>query len=660
MTQLFPTSPVTDLSGVGPKIAQALDKLGITTVGQLVEYLPRRLEDRSITRRINELRPEEEVVVEATVTAVSSRKSKRGVLIIQANCEDETGKIALLWFNQRYLLRYLQPGQQLKVYGCKKIAPSLGNPFFVKTIVERAEVVPIYRSSKNLSQAMFRKLLRQAVQSIISLPTLLPDGPNKKGVLQRCHNNPSERNVAEAQRLLAEEELLLLGVALQQNNQHLPSSEPIKIDEAFLRSLVDELPYQLTDGQRKATWEIMTDLTSSTPMRRLLYGEVGSGKTIIALLVASAIIRTKKKVAILVPTTALAEQQARVAKAILEPIGMKIALVTSDRKDNHTDADLIIGTQALLQKALIMPEVSLVIIDEQQRLGVRERQQLIEQNPTAHLLMMTATPIPRSLAHIIFDQMKLTYLRGKPEHQKQVETIIFNETDRVKTEQEIERRVTAGEPGYVICPLIESSDDEIVEDLFTAERRTINKEVKRLKERFPSFSIALLHGRLSATEKTKILTDFRSSNIDILVSTTVVEVGIDNPNATWILIEEADCFGLSSLHQLRGRVGRGDKASVCFLAKRASITPLGEQRLEAISQTTDGLELAEADLRLRGPGELVGVEQSGLPRLRYANWQDLDLVKTTFAKAKEIVQDGIDRYPTLQEALEQMDTTQIS
>ncbi len=396
-------------------------------------------------------------------------------------------------------------------------------------------------------------------------------------------------------------------------------------------------------------------------MRRMLYGEVGSGKTIIALLVAATVISAGKKVAMLVPTTTLAEQQARVAKEILGTQNIKVAMVTSERKENHIDADLIIGTQSILQKQLGLDSVALVIVDEQQRLGVNDRQHLINENPTAHMLMMTATPIPRSLAHILFGQMALSYLRGRPAHQKPVGTIIFDEKNRAEIESKIEERVRRGEPGYVICPLIESNDDEIVEDLLATERKAVAKEAKRLNDRFPNFKIALMHGRLKGDEKTKILNKFRRNEIDILVSTTVVEVGIDNPNATWILVEEADCFGLATLHQLRGRVGRGEKESVCFLAKRGSITDLGVQRLNAVVATNDGLELAEADLKLRGPGELTGVEQSGLPKLRYANWQDLDLVKEMFERSEKIVQDGVEKYPAIVRAMKRFEIiTQIT
>lgn len=663
MTQLLtPETSVDQLPGVGPKISAALERLGVTTIQQLLEYLPRRLEDRSQTRAINQLRFNEEVVITVTIASVHQRKSKRGTLIIQADGIDETGKIPILWFNQRYLLRQLLPGQTLKVFGAKKVAPALGNPFFAKTIVNEASILPVYRSTAALPQAVMRKLIKAASNAVSALPALLPEESNKKELLDNCHADPTEEKVATARRLLAKEELLLLGVALGKNgSQSTSTKHKVVADNSYLRAIVESLPYQLSDGQRKAAWEIINDLAANAPMRRVLYGEVGSGKTVIALLVAAAVIRSGQMVAILVPTTTLAEQQARVAKTILGAHNINVALVTSERKEDHTSAQLIIGTQALLQKQLLLPSIGLVIIDEQQRLGVRERQHLIDQNPTAHLLMMTATPIPRSLAHIIFGQMALSYLRGKPAHQLPVKTVVFEETNRASVEKEIAARVAAGEPGYVICPLIESSDDEIVEDLLAAERKAVGKEAKRLKERFPDFTIALLHGRLKGDQKTAILQKFRDNKIDILVSTTVVEVGIDNPNATWILIEEADIFGLATLHQLRGRVGRGAKASVCFLSKRSSITEYGERRLEAVATTTDGLALAEADLQLRGPGELTGIEQSGLPRLRYANWQDLDLVKEMFARAQKIVQDGVENYPTIASAVEKLEiTNQIS
>jgi len=652
------TSTVGELKGVGPASQAALEQLGIVSVQDLLEYLPFRLEDRSKLVEINQLRFDEFSVIRGQVGAVSSRKSQKGTLIIQAKITDETGSIPALWFNQRYILRFLKKDDQVLLYGAKKVAPKLGNPFFVKAIIAKPEVLPIYHSSAGLTQNQLRRLFRQIKPIISQMRSLLPNQPDKTKqiLLERCHFDSSETSLGQLRRWLAEEELLLLALKILANQQIQKRQETLVVDVKPLKTVVDNLPFKLTDGQRQTAWEIIQDLASETVMRRILYGEVGSGKTIIAFLAAAAAIQAGQQVAFLAPTTTLAIQQAESAKKFFEPLGYKVALVIGSLKEDSDHVDLIVGTQAVLGRKEQLDRLGLVIIDEQHRFGVRDRQELLQNRPEVALLMMTATPIPRSLAQTIFGHLAISYLRGRPAHQKEVKTVIFEPKERLGVEKEIRTRLERGEPGYVICPLIQSPNEEVVETLFGQERKAISSEEKRLKKEFPNSTIGVLHGRLKNEQKEKILTNFKNGEIDILLSTTVVEVGIDNQRASWILIEEADRFGLSQLHQLRGRVGRGTAESICFLAD-SQTSPIGRERLEALCQTTDGLELAEKDLALRGPGEIIGFEQSGLPSLRFADWRDVELIKAAFALAKKIRNDGIAKYPALQAAMKKFEGT---
>lgn len=647
-----------ELPGVGPQVEKLLGQLGLKTVRDLLFYLPNRLEDRSRLKTIKGLTPGEDVVIHATVQKVGVRKSARGLLIVQAKVADESGEISALWFNQRYILTLLRPGQQYYFYGQKRIAPSLGNPFFVKKIISAPMIMPIYPTTAGLNQPVFQKLLTASRGLFTSLPDSIPinirqaEKLPKLGVsLEKAHFPNRIDSLAEAKHRLGFDELLLLALSVGEQKklrqQHkIPS---LQINNEFLKRFVSSLPFTLTSGQRQAAWEIIKDLSSGRPMRRLLYGEVGSGKTAIAAIVSAAILNNKQRVIFLAPTTALAAQHAERLRQFFAPHDFSISLLTAGNQTDYETADCIVATHAVFHKLDQLHNIGLVVIDEQHRFGVNERQLLLENNPERHILMMTATPIPRSLAQTIFGYLDITYLMDKPPQQQKITTRRFTPSDRVKVEKEIKQRLENGEPGYVICPLIEETD-EIAKDLFSLERRAITSEAKRLKLRFPSAQIAILHGRLKEEDKQKVINKFQAGRVDILVSTTVVEVGIDNPNATWILIEEADRFGLSQLHQLRGRIGRGAQASVCYLADSGALS-IGQERLKALEKTDDGLVLAEEDLRLRGPGELAGLDQSGLPPLKYADWTDTERIRRVFAIATQLLDDGMAKYPVLKAEL---------
>ena len=646
--------PIEKLPGVGEFLGKKLGNLGVITIKDLLELIPNRLEDRSQLVPISRLSVKIPSVITGVIESVHSRRSQRGVLIVQANIRDDSGKINALWFNQRYLMGQLKIGLEVLLFGEKRIAPSLGNPFFVKKLINNLEVTPIYPMTAGLYQATIRRLIAGARPLISQFKDIVPESFRRDGLLpsravaiDAVHFATDTSALEGARQLLALEELLVLStqVLLAKKERLALRVEKFDINAEELKKVVATLPFKLTDGQRRASWQIIQDLSLDHPMYRLLYGEVGSGKTAVAMIAGAAIYQNHRQVIWLNPTTILATQQAETLRQMLSPLGLKIALITGTTKDDHIDADIIVGTHALLEPKIKFKNLGLIIIDEQHRFGVEQRQTVLARFPTTHLLMMSATPIPRSLAQSLFGYLDITYLLDKPVHQKPVTTVVFDENGRPEVEKKIEQRINAGQPGFVICPLINESAVSSP-TLFTAERKAVTAEEHRLKKRFPAARIGVVHGRIKSDEREKIIKKFKTGSIDILLSTTVVEVGIDNPLATWILIEEADRFGLATLHQLRGRVGRGERESVCYLAQSVD-TPVARERLAVLVKTNNGLEIAEADLELRGPGELVGVEQSGLPQLKYASLTDASAIKTAFTATEQILATGLDSYPEL-------------
>ncbi|MCR4277551.1 MAG: ATP-dependent DNA helicase RecG [Candidatus Berkelbacteria bacterium] len=653
--------PVEKLPGVSEYLTKKLQNLGVNTIKDLLELIPRRMEDRSQLIAINQLAISHPSVIIGTIESVHSRRSKRGILIVQAKIRDVSGPINALWFNQRYLLSQLKIGDEVMLFGEKRIVPSLGNPFFVKKIVSSLEVAPIYPAGAGLYQATIRRLISSSRELISQFRDVVPDDvrtkfdlPSRAEAIEAVHFSEDPDSLERAKKLLAFEELLVLStqVLLARQDRLFTRTEPIEIDVDSLKGAVSMLPYKLTDGQRKAAWQIIQDLSLSHPMYRLLYGEVGSGKTAVAMIASWAISQVGAQVVWLNPTAILAAQQAETLRDTLGPLGIKVALLTAGVKENHFDADIIVGTHALLEPKITLRKLGLIIIDEQHRFGVEQRQVILDRHPKTHLLMMSATPIPRSLAQSIFGHLDITYLLDKPLHQKPVETVVVTEKNRASVEKEIEKRITLGQPGFVICPLIYESSAP-APTLFTAERKAIIAEEKRLTVRYPNARIGVVHGRIKSEAREKIIKQFKTGLVDILLSTTVVEVGIDNPSATWILIEEADRFGLAQLHQLRGRVGRGTQSSICYLAQSVD-TLLAKKRLGVLAETTDGLKIAQADLEFRGPGELVGVEQSGLPELKYASLSDVSAIKNAFTEAEKILKVGLDEYPALRKEVLQL------
>lgn len=661
------SDPLTKLRGVGESVAEKFKRLRVSTIGELLELLPFRFEDYTRLSPIKQLPYGELRTIRGRVKSVHTRRSKKGVLIIQASLEDESGSINALWFNQRFILKELRVDTTVMLWGEKRPVSAMGMPFFVKKIIPATTVAPIYPSTAQLYQSTIKRLIEKALIELESIPDLVPANyreryglPTRQAALTHAHLAPSDQSLAVAKRLLGFEELLVLALQIQlaRRQRQIIKASPIIIDEETLKAIASSFPFRLTNSQRKVAWQIIQDMTKPVPMNRLLYGEVGSGKTAVAILVAAAVIASGRRVAWLNPTTLLASQQASSIRQIVSPLGFVVALVTGNSKEQVADAKIIIGTHALLNSSVELNDIGLVIIDEQHRFGVEQRQQLLGRHPEANVLMMTATPIPRTLAQTVFGHLDVSYLTEKPANRQPVETIVFEENKRQEIVELITNKINAGEPGYVICPLIVGSTSNDL-TLFKDERKTIANQESWLKECLPQARIAVIHGRVAPDKRDQILQAFKSGEYDILLSTTVVEVGIDNPQATWILIEEADRFGLSTLHQLRGRIGRGAKSATCYLAFN-STSELAQKRLELFAHTTDGLEIAQIDLELRGPGELIGMEQSGLPPLKFGSLADLELVTQTSKVAEEIITTGLEGYPRLLEAINKKPTNEES
>jgi ATP-dependent DNA helicase RecG len=444
-TPLTAASPLIALPGIGPQMAERFARLGIQSVGDLAVFLPSRIEDCSRVVAIAGLRPEEKVVITGAVKSVSSRRSQKGSLIVQATIQDASGKLPALWFNQRYVLGFLQPGQTVVLYGQKKVMKTLNNPFFVEKILDKPGVWPVYPATQGLTQAAIRKALSQIRPFVENMPDVLPlsirarlDLPARSEALGACHFAASEQALVSARRLLDAEDLHQLAVGIITAKKELSrqtiAATVIELDQ--IKQFIAHLPFALTDSQRRAAWEVLQALGESQPMNRLLYGEVGSGKTAVAVIAALAVIRSGRRVVLLAPTLALVSQLAAVTRELLASEGVTIAVRTGVVKEDLAPADLIIGTHALLEQSAAMSNVGLVIIDEQHRFGVEERNHLLTQHPNTHLLMMTATPIPRSLAQTIFSHLELTTISGKPAHQQAVETVIFSDDNRSEVEKE--------------------------------------------------------------------------------------------------------------------------------------------------------------------------------------------------------------------------------
>jgi ATP-dependent DNA helicase RecG len=653
-------SPVTKLPGIKDAMAKKLERLNVRTVGDFLTLYPRRYDDYRSLKPINRLRYGDEVTIIAQVSKVQQRDSRQGRPIVTVTLSDGTGTINLTFFNQPWLVNSLKPGTQIVVSG--KVDEYLGRLTFQspeweeldKDLLHTGRIVPVYPLTQGITAKWLRKQVKGAVDYWAPrLTDHLPaeslerlNMPNLTDAIRQIHFPDSQGKLETARRRLAFDELLLiqLGVFQQRQAWRTQTGRPVQIDPSALERLLQTLPFELTGAQCSALDGIVADLQQSVPMSRLLQGDVGSGKTVVALAAMVLTALDRGQAAILAPTEILAEQHYRGMSKLLQPIGealgrqFTIHLLTgstsaADRRElldqlANGNIDILVGTHAIIQSGVEINDLRLAVIDEQHRFGVEQRGALREKGFNPHMLVMTATPIPRTLSLTLYGDLDLSIIDEMPPGRQTIDTKWVAPRERERAYSFVQAQVEKGRQAFIICPLVEESEK--------TEARAAIEEHKRLQtEIFPRLKLGLLHGRMKADEKDKVMTAFRDGETNILVSTSVVEVGIDVPNATVMLIEGANRFGLSQLHQFRGRVGRGEHKSYCLLLAD-NVTPDVEKRLQAVQNTTDGFKLAELDLEMRGPGEFFGTRQSGLPDLKLVQLSDAKLLELARQEAQQI------------------------
>ena len=640
-------APIQDVKGIGPKTAEVLHKAGIFTLRDLVYHLPRDYEDFQQAQNIADLKPGN-VTVKARVEEIKTRRMRRNLAITEATLRDKTGAVRAIWFNQPYRAKqfekeveYYFTGTMALNYGRYQISnPSAVTAKDYDSKLNTYKIQPVYPARGSVKSQDFKKFIKTIDNNIALIPDMIPNFPGRADALFAVHF-PEDMTQARAGReYLATEELfsLLLAARLNREENQKLRTDPIKCDMDTFKAFVEKLPFKLTNAQRRATWEIIQDMASDIPMNRLLQGDVGSGKTMVAALSAFAAAKAGYQTALMAPTEVLATQHAESLANLFEG-QLSVALLTGSTKHKDElkkhikagEVDLVIGTHALITDDTEFAHLGLAIIDEQHRFGVAQRQKLLSKAHTMpHLLSMTATPIPRSLQLTIFGDLSVSILDELPAGRQPITTKIVSPNSTKQMWAAIEQELLAKHQVYYICKKID--------DKGASELSSVKKEVQKIAHQFPNYNVAYLHGKMKPAEKDEIMTLFAKGEIDILVSTTVVEVGVNVPNATVMVIADADQYGLSQLHQLRGRVGRGSAASYCYLINSNSDAPT--RRLREIERSQDGFYLAEVDLKLRGPGELYGSLQHGALDLRIATITDTKLVHKADLLVKQFRQDG--------------------
>jgi len=642
------------LPGVGPSQRGKLAKLGLRTVRDLLEHRPRDYQQAVGETPISSLFGEEEAVIAGEVRRVSIRPTRRRLTVLKAAVRDESGEISAVWFNQPWLADKLQPGTRLRLRGQLR-----RNEFHVRSYdldgaAATADFAPVYPASEEVTSARLRTLVESALPAARDFGDSLPASlrarerlPLRYDALVALHRPRGAEEAEAARRRLALDELLLLQVGLVRIREGTEeaTAPTLGAPGGLVKRYRQALPFALTQDQEQAIAEIDADLAGAKPMQRLLQGDVGSGKTVVALYALLRAVEAGKTGALMAPTETLAEQHFLTLEPICTELGVRTALLTGSVKGEVEDAQVLVGTHALIQEGVSIDDLAVAVVDEQHRFGVEQRGALAA-GRSPHVLHMTATPIPRTLALTVYGDLSVTEIAKPPANRKPIVTSWVTDDRAPEAYRRLRKHLDDGRQAYVVCPLIEQSE--------TSQARAAEAEAERLRRgELRDYRVGLLHGRLRPRDRRELMASFKARELDVLVATTVIEVGVDVPNATIMIVQEADRFGLAQLHQLRGRVGRGADQSYCLLVSRAKeeLTDNARERLQALVETTDGFELAEKDLELRGEGQLLGTRQAGLSEFRFTRLRaDRELLERARQLAGELVayegplNDEIDRF----------------
>ena len=647
------------VKSVGPAKVSLLNNLNIFTLEDLLTYFPRDYEDRSKTKSIADLINGEEVTIEAKVVSeVNINRIRKNMTVLKTIVEDNTGRCTITWFNQTYIKQHIKKGETYKFFG-KAINEfnhfEMRNPVFDKIDSSKntGKIMPVYPTTYKLSQTAIRQAIENALNMTKGkLEETLPDYLLKEynlldlqNSLEQIHFPTDAEHRMQARKRLVFEELLTMQLALLELKGSSEKSKGIVFDKnAKMSDIINTLPFKLTKAQLRVLAEIDSDMESENTMNRLLQGDVGSGKTVVSIISAYKAVKSGYQVAIMAPTAILATQHMEEFSKILAPLGIKCELLlgattAKNKKDilerlQNGEINVLIGTHALITENVTFKNLGLVVTDEQHRFGVKQRTAIAAKGNNPDILVMTATPIPRTLALILYGDLDISIIDELPPNRKKIETYAVTKGMEERINNFIKKNIDEGRQIYVVCPLVEEKE----EDENTKELRAVKEWTRIYKEQiFPEYRVECVYGKMKPKEKDEIMKKFKEGEIDILVSTTVIEVGVNVPNANIMVVENADRFGLAQLHQLRGRVGRGQYQSYCVLKYNSKCLQVGKERMKTMQETNDGFVIAEKDLELRGTGEFFGTKQHGIPEFKIANlFVDMPMLKSVQSVALKI------------------------
>ncbi len=656
--------PIQYLKGVGEKRAELFNKKGIKTVEDLLYFFPRSYEDRSVIKPISRCAEGETVCISATAYQdPQDRYVRRNMLITSMLVFDDSGMMNMVWYNNKYVKNNLKAGEKYIFFGTvtrnKQGRIQMTAPVYEKMGSERftGKIVPIYPLTANLSQKIVQGTMETALKEAGQMTEYLPEALREKYMLaelnfamQNIHFPKDFENYNIARNRFVFEELLVLQLALRARREaNTDRSGYVFGDVKCIRKLTDSMPFELTGAQKRTINEICRDCMSGKQMNRLVQGDVGSGKTAVAAAAIFMAVKNGYQAAMMAPTEILAQQHAVSLSELFDAHGITTAFLTGSMKAKEKrevlsriasgEVQVVIGTHALIQENVEFKALGFVVADEQHRFGVEQRAKLMAKGENPHMLIMSATPIPRTLALILYGDLDISVIDELPPGRKPVKTYSVNSKTRNRVYNYIEENVKKGMQAYVVCPLVAETEKS---DLENAEALR-----DKLAQSYPNIKIGLMHGKMKAKEKDETMASFVSGETDVLVATTVIEVGVNVPNANIMAIENAERFGLSQLHQLRGRIGRGGEQAHCILITDAE-NEITKKRMDTMCESNDGFYISEQDLKLRGPGDFFGTRQHGLPEMKIANlFEDKDMLKLSQEAAKEIAKTGIDEYPLL-------------